>query len=738
MIESIVIGDFASYRGEPSVIAGLAQRNYFYGSNGSGKSTIGKIIDDDPAVPETCRVIWQDGRELEAKVYNRDFVTRNFGSSENLKGVFTLGEDSLETKSKIVEAKKREGELDRALVHQSANLEKHLGQLTGVEHDLTEACWAQKVKYEDTFKPAFAGFLGSKEQFKQQILTRRSSIATLQTLDVLTRKALTVFGEAPERETEVPPLSCSELVAHETDPLLTTRIVGKEDVNVAALIHKLGNSDWVRTGREYLQGSEGLCPFCQQDVPAGLEQDLNDYFDETFTQQTHSFSEFADNYERDAQGVQERVEQLLVASNRFLDAKTLKSERDALDAKVAINHERLAAKRSQPSTSMKLVSLAGVLGTIQGLINAANDNTREHNQTVDNLQVECDTLKVQVWKYLVETELKLALETYDTRKKSITAAADGIRAAIEENEKQRKALQDEIRALEETTTSIQPTVGGINSLLANLGFRGFSIDTAEDGASYVLIREDGTEVEDTLSEGERSFVTFLYFYYLLRGSHTASGTAKDQIVVFDDPVSSLDSDTLFVVSSLIRAICDEAGSGAGNIKQCFVLTHNVHFHHEVTHGVESAKGSRSFWLVRKPDAVSKVERRSSNPVKTSYHLLWEEIRRPDCTDVTVQNAMRRILEHYFKTLGGLKSLDDLLADFKGEEQLVCRSLISWVHDGSHSIHEDMYVCVGDSCVEMYLRVFKTIFDKRNQLGHYEMMWLESGRAMLGEGVGGSQ
>ena len=45
---------------------------------------------------------------------------------------------------------------------------------------------------------------------------------------------------------------------------------------------------------------------------------------------------------------------------------------------------------------------------------------------------------------------------------------------------------------------------------------------------------------------------------------------------------------------------------------------------------------KTFWVVRKMDLESKVERHDSNPVKTSYELLWAEVRRPDRSTLTIQ------------------------------------------------------------------------------------------------------
>lgn len=58
--------------------------------------------------------------------------------------------------------------------------------------------------------------------------------------------------------------------------------------------------------------------------------------------------------------------------------------------------------------------------------------------------------------------------------------------------------------------------------------------------------------ETTLSEGEITFITFLYFLQLTKGSIDKDSISEDRILVIDDPVSSLDSNILFIVSSLLK------------------------------------------------------------------------------------------------------------------------------------------------------------------------------------------
>ena len=51
----------------------------------------------------------------------------------------------------------------------------------------------------------------------------------------------------------------------------------------------------------------------------------------------------------------------------------------------------------------------------------------------------------------------------------------------------------------------------------------------------------------------------------------------------------------------------------------------------------------------------------------------------------------------------------------------CKSLISWVNDGSHFSHDDLYVAIEEPMVASYTKIFFKIFKVTKQLPHYEMM-----------------
>ena len=728
MIESITIANVATFAITPEALNGLSQFNYLFGSNGTGKTTVSRVIADETKFP-TCNVTWKAGTKLQPLVYNHDFVERNFNQSAELKGVFTLGEKQLDTLAKIAAAK---GELD-ALTTKIETLTQGLqgadgnggkkGELATLESGLKDKCWAQKQKHDAKLQGGFEGYRNNSERFKSKVLQEQTSnTATLLTLADLEKKADSIFGPTPTTEASIPAVDTTKLLAHETNPILKKRVIGKEDVDIAAIIKKLGNSDWVREGRGFYEANDRVCPFCQQETTDAFAKSLNEYFDETFVTDSKAIDDLATNYATEAARIQQQLAAIIASPSKFLDVEKLKAEKELLDAKITLNNQRLAGKRKEASQVVDLESLSNVCTAIKTLIDAANTQVAAYNKMVVNLATERATLTAQVWKFVLE-ELKTDLAAFKTAKdgldKAITAMTTQITTAT--TDKAKKAA--EIRALEKQTTSIQPTIDGINSLLSSFGFQGFMLAKAASGASYKLVRSDGSDAKATLSEGEKAFVTFLYFYHLLKGSDSDSGMTTDRIVVFDDPVSSLDSDILFIVGSLIKGLFDEVRAGTGHIKQIFVLTHNVYFHKEVTYNPKRkdvAMNEETFWIVRKPGLVSKLDKHPTNPIKTSYELLWAEVRKPERSNLAIQNTLRRILENYFKILGGIE-FDQLSAMFEGKEKIICKSLCSWVHDGSHYAHDDLYVSIDDTMVDSYLKVFRSIFDKSGHSAHYKMM-----------------
>jgi len=725
MITTISIKDVATYAVDPPQVMGdLRANNYIFGSNGTGKTTIGRIIADS-AFNANCQCTWKNGTQLEVRVLNRDFVEKSF---DQLRGVFTLGETQKDTLEKI---KVANGECDRES-EKLAGLEKNLngedgsggksGDLGKAESNLQEKCWAQKQKHDAKLQEAFAGNRNDAKKFKAKVLEEeKSNTAELKALADLEKRAGTIFGEAPTKEPAIAVLNPMALLAHESAAILKKKVIGKTDVDIAAMIQRLSNSDWVRQGLPYFKANGQACPFCQQVTTEAFAASLNEYFDDAFEADSKAIDKILAEYERDTVAVQAKIDEAISLPGKFLDVEILKGKKALLDQRIRSNKQKLGQKKKEPSLVIELEPLNDVVDAICALTATANAEIAKHNEMVSNLATEKQTLVAEVWRYVLN-ELDIDLRQYHENKTKLSGAIAGIEKSKKETAERIRAKEVVIRDLEKLTTSIEPTIDAINGILARFGFDSFKLAVADDKKHYKLVRLDGKDALKTLSEGEKTFVVFLYFYSLLKGSTDETGMTASRVVVLDDPISSLDSDVLFIVSSLIKEICEETQAKTGLIKQVFILTHNVYFHKEVTYNSKRpASGvlkDESFWTVRKYGQHSKLERHTFNPIKTSYELLWMELRNLETPNPRVENTLRRIIEHYFTILGSINR-DDICDKFEGQDKLICKSLFSWINAGSHSVFDDAHMTPIDP--SRYLDVFSAIFKKTGHEAHYEMM-----------------
>src|SRR5690606_26471489 len=102
--------------------------------------------------------------------------------------------------------------------------------------------------------------------------------------DSLVTKAKTIFGEPPKNIETITSLSFQNILDIENNSTWQKVIIGKADVEIAKLIQKLNNTDWVNEGRDYIQEDKNTCPFCQEEtITDDFRKQLESFFDEQYT-----------------------------------------------------------------------------------------------------------------------------------------------------------------------------------------------------------------------------------------------------------------------------------------------------------------------------------------------------------------------------------------------------------------------------------------------------------------------
>ena len=683
-----------------------------------------------------CIIEWENDTAVDIMVYNRRFRERNF--KENIAGVFTLGQATIEDIRALEEMKEQRAKKNEDYTTRGNTLQKKLQEEIAYKATFRDTVWERILKpNEADFQEAFSGFRNNKERFRDEVLRRyQISHSSTETRDALLVRAKTLFARKPEKCPIIPFVldNIVEQIAEiETAAIWSKVIVGNRDLPIGRLIEVLDNADWVSQGRKHLR-EDGICPFCQkQTITDELKNQLDAFFSGEYEQDVSLIKQFIGQYSSYTDELLSRIKTLRTSLGSYpaagIEASKIDSIIELLNGYFSKNKAEMLIKEKEPGRIISLTETAATTSSMKQLVINGNAAVTKHNEMVDNYTSEKDTLVADIWVFLMD-ENEALIAGYLNDIETFTKAKKGIQKGIDVCKQQLDDLDGKIVEAGKNITSVQPTVDEINRSLKSYGFTNFKIvpSPAQPNA-YQIQRMDGTLATNTLSEGEETFISFLYFLQFAKGSIDVAKVSNRKVLVLDDPICSLDSTVLYIVSSLVKGLIKDVREGNSDVEQIFILTHNVFFHKETAFIDRRTEVCNDihFWIISKDNNISTIKAyERNNPIKTSYELLWEELKsNTNASLITTQNIMRRILENCFSILG--KTKDDTIVDSFStiEEKMICRSLLSWINDGSHTIPDDLYIDSYTDSIDRYKQIFKEVFFKMGHEAHYKMMMGES-------------
>ena len=360
MINEIQINPPVATYLSPASMADLRKINFIFGANGTGKTTISRVIEQADGHTH-CLLNWKNAAPLQSMVYNHDFIDKNFNQQSSVKGVFTLGDNQVEAEREIAriqpEIEKISGQIN-SLNSQLSGEDGESGkrkELSDLEPFFQEKCWKQKQLHDEYFQAAFVGVRNSAERFKAKVLSEKASNTdNLLTLEALKEKAKTVFSDDITRVPTLTSISAASLITCESHPLLVKPIVGNQDVDIAALIDKLGNSDWVKQGLALLEKSDEICPFCQQTIDTEFAQSLEAFFSEAYDNDVQQITTLLNKYKALSEQLLITINANAECSNPFLDNELYNAEALALSERLKRNQNLLKNKLAEPSRKVSL------------------------------------------------------------------------------------------------------------------------------------------------------------------------------------------------------------------------------------------------------------------------------------------------------------------------------------------------------------------------------------------------
>lgn len=747
MIESITLKKVASYDETGVQIIGLKKLNFFFGRNGSGKSTIAKYLyklaTGTNNSPSHCSHFGFNPAEHKILVFDEEFTSRNFIKNRTQKGVFSLNEKNEEIDNKISKLEKRitrERTYLETIKTRVSKVNENKGKL---ERRIKQWCFEKR----DQFK-AFSNFQlkhpGSKDNHLRELRYYLEESSTPKSFEELKSTYRTIYEKDLTRiEHKIEASDYRKIRKLETDinAILGEVITGNTEVDIADMIDQLGIKQWVEQGIEHYHKNDdpSKCPFCQK---PSIDDELIEKFEMYFDQV----------YKEKIQTIQALKERYTAATNNLIRSiERLKDEFDESgNTSVLLTNLKTHFEKSNKTIEDKIefsneIKRIDSICDWKGKMSAISKAIEKSNILFDSLTERQKQFEKDIWIYLSK-ECSTEIGKFDARLgKSERIGQLGKDLSERSNGNIRK-WEKEIASLKEETVTTKTAVERINKILVNSGFSGFEIKEREDKqnniSQYFIKRntDDSDHVFPTLSEGEKNFISFLYFYQLCLGTDDLDEGGLKKIIVIDDPVSSLDSQVLFIVNTLIHQLITRRTKAPQefenkSIQQVFILTHNIYFYKEVSLDKRPICKNKKHFHVNKSGFSSIEEVATDDLLFDDYSLLWmalkglKENKSGDRTvNILIANNMRRIIESYvhFNGLGksAWVSIDEM--DKESSEYILCSSFLSAINDSSHKsspLDDFYYQRIVSQTPESLFFAFEKIFSEIGK-DHYRLMMAE--------------
>lgn len=599
--------------------------NILYGENGSGKSSVANLLksvsenkDLGKYKPTEACLVFDDGEknypvnnDWDNKIskgsilfFDREFVdknvhlghrrdtTQNGQEQESGKMIIEFDSDAINLRSIRDKAKKAKDEQDQKIKDfNSVNRDYLAFSLTDDEQPFFKN---YKDKSEEEIKTAKQTLGKEKKEAEKSIETDQG----------LQKKVASIQSDIKSLPTEEIEISLSDEKTYQA--IFDFDL--KEQVKIEAeqtLIEKVKtHKSFFETGFDIRKTHQNQCPFCQsENEEAGIKKIVDLYeqiYDTTYKTQVQQF-------EKDKQTLIDEISQITQAVSDF-DLNSIFLELKKLDQNYKVpNIYSVDDEKTYKKPAMK--ELKELSGKITKLAKPNKENIKE---LYSKVKIEFEVIKAffkSIGNFVEQKNrliAKFKADNTDEKLQTRIASSSKRIAEIEkelifingnkikeqqnkeQKEKEQKALQDVFATLKTkydtalkeyedhcSTKAFSNLLSKIQDYFKNFNFS-FKLEpkTAPTGNktefpfAFKVLDFEGNErdFKEGLSEGEIQVLSLCFFFAFLDIQKD-----KDQkILVFDDPITSLDNSNL---SCLVDLIAHEQK----DFSQTFVFTHHRTF-----------------------------------------------------------------------------------------------------------------------------------------------------------------
>lgn len=523
-----------------------------------------------------------------------------------------------------------------------------------------------------------------------------------------------------------------------TNSLLENKVAEEQSV---IRLDSNDKKNFAQTGIEIHERGE-ICSFCGNPIPDEVFDELEIFFSAS---KIKEFETSLKNKIEEIRQLRSEIEATTISEDDFYvqfhdDIRNYKDELEiiikeqvqfltTLENALVSKFAQLFSISTPMSSSILPKSSEDIILKYNNVVECNNSENLLWFKNFSSALLRFDLIHTYVDQFDLNNQLK-QLTLLKNEGLQLSEQLKKIEIQIEEVKKQILQIRSKISIEIEKTKSEKKLATNINKKLKL--YVPFQLEhvEAERGShqGYYRIKDDFSQRGeyrdiDSLSKGEKNIIGFLYFIEKLN-EQTAS--QLDKIIIFDDPMDSNDDMMQYIIVTEIQELMKPIDRKKTD-DILIVMTHNAHFYINVKYNrlYEDGRdrngafrlGDR-FIRLQKKDFVTTIKILDSEgqDFSTNYELLWKELRflyENDKPNLML-NSIRRIIETFTK----FNRTNDFYNGNREAQKLF--------NVNSHSI-DDLEADLNGKNKEQILALMKECFKSNEAERHYNLHWRSSNK-----------
>jgi len=682
--------------------------NIIYGWNYSGKTTVSRLFQalefPDKEVPYADSHFSvshsDDSTTTEAsrtcpycvRVFNSDFIDANFQAEHTAPAVFIVGEESITLRNRLNALRAAQA----SMVERRSEYQQQRAEIQGAVN--TAATDGATVVRE---------LLGVTNFRRPDMIRRINEVKGAPESFLLTEEARQTHIETFRSGDQFAPIHWTQQqlpdLAGAIDPIRTLLQRTAANDAIAGLAGNPDLESWLRVGLG-LHTDGGTCQFCESPIPEGRLDTLGRHFSEA-SQQLLTEVDKAIRWLRDIQFTAPRIDPMQFIQSLREDVRAKMEELEDWLAAASTLRDALVvsleAKRTSLEAPLPLAVAELDLNAGPAHLASLSQYVTQHNESIGNMAN-------------LKTQARVAIErhyaAYVVIEHNLVDKEEEIIRLVKHVRLCDKAIARLRVAAEALAGQVNRAGRGAERFMELVAFllKGSDIRVESHGEVEFQLKR-GDHLADRMSDGEKTAIAFAYFITSLE----ADGEDLENTVVYiDDPISSLDSNHVYAIYSLVTNRLKEA-------KQLFVSTHNSEFF-GLLKGAWLGQGACALYVRRSSDDDGSYAQLEELPkllrkYKSEYEFIFAQLYAFSSATTpteheayTAPNLLRRFLEAYLgfrkPCVSAWHQKLDLILDDENEREEIHKLL----DDASHLQHRGRalqlpdYISSSQSCVRRVL------------------------------------